>query len=310
MAQAPKAVLLIGGNGVLGTHLAFRLRREYRVISAALEGKSVPVDDTLSVRLNLRDESFIKSLVFRVAPEFVIYLGGPHVTAWAEKEPKVAELYHANGIGEILKSTELTHSKFIYISSCHIFDGHRGNYRETDTISPHLNLGKFKASGENFVRSRASSYAMLRLPPLHGPGHPSRPTFLDVLHQRALEGQPTELQDYELYNFASLSDTADAIATMLAQGVRKGTYHYGGLTRLTHYQLGLLYAQSRGLNEKLISAIERPYAKSAVDRKHPLDFSLNCTEIIKTYSVQTREIEESLAGLSFGEFPGVEPSVG
>ena len=294
MSLGTKAVLIIGGNGYLGVHLAYRLRKDYRVTSASFEGKLVPIKGVLSVRLNFKDENFIKALILRTAPEFVIYIGGPHVTAWAEKEPKVAELYHANGIGEILKTSELVHSQFLYISSCFVFDGHRGNYKETDTISPYMNLGRFKASGENFVRSRASTYSILRLPPLYGRGHPYRPGFLDRLHQRLLNNEPTELQDYELYNFASATETAETIKTMFAQGLRKGTYHYGGLTRLTHFRFAQSYARAFNLNEKLIVPIDRPYAKSSVDTHHKLDFSMNCTEILKAYSVKTYEVEKTL----------------
>jgi dTDP-4-dehydrorhamnose reductase len=294
MSAGTKSVLIIGGNSFLGVHLAYRLRDDYRVVSASFDSELVPVKNVLSVRLNFKDENFTKQLIFKTAPEFVIYLGGSHVTAWAEKEAKIAELFHANGIGEILKSTELLHSKFLYLSSCFVFDGHRGNYKELDTLSPFMNLGRFKASGENFVRSRASNYSILRVPPLYGRGHPYRPGFLDRLHKKLSLSQAVELQDYELYNFASARQTTETIKTMLGQGLKKGIYHYGGLTRLTHYGIGVLYARAFGLNEKLITPIERPYVNSLVDSQHRLDFSMNCTEILKTYPVKTFEVEETL----------------
>ncbi|RYZ86396.1 MAG: NAD-dependent epimerase/dehydratase family protein [Proteobacteria bacterium] len=291
---SPKGVLIVGGNSFLGAHLCYALRKDFRVISAAIDGESFPIEGVSSVRIDFKEELQIRNLVYRTAPDYILYLGGSHSVAWNEKNSKISELHHANGAGELIKHSELFHTRVIYFSTCYVYDGHRGNYKEQDTLSPSLTLGKYKVGGENLVKSRSSNYLILRVPPIYGKGHPYRSGFLDLLRMRLTHSKPVELQNYELYNFASAFSVTETVRTILNQGVRKGIYHYGGLSRLTHFELGTLFAQKHGLNENLIAPIKQPYSGSMISSDNRLDYSLNSSEIMSTYGVKNYEIEDAL----------------
>lgn len=286
--------MIIGGNSFLGAHLCYALRDDFRVTSVLLEGDSLPIDGVTSVRIDFKDEAQVRTLIYRTSPDYILYLGGSHNVGWNEKNAKIAELYHANGVGEVLKHSELFHAKILFFSSCFVYDGHRGNYKEQDTLSPSISLGRFKVGGENLVKGRSSSYAIIRIPPLYGKGHPFRSGFLDLLRMRLTNAQAMELQDYELFNFASVHSVTEVVRTILNQGIRKGVYHYGGLSRLTHFELAKLFARKFGFNENLVSAIDRPYSSSLFTSTNRLDYSLNSSEIMNYYGVKNYEIEEAL----------------
>ncbi len=286
--------MIIGGNSFLGAHLSYALKDDYRVTSVAIDGDSLPIDGVTSVRIDFKDEVQVRTLIYRTSPDYILYLGGSHSIGWNEKNAKIAELYHANGVGEILKHSELFHAKMIFFSSCFVYDGHRGNYKEHDTLSPSVSLGRFKVGGENLVKGRSSSYAIIRIPPLYGKGHPFRSGFLDLLRMRLTNAQAMELQDYELFNFASAHSVTEVVRTIIHQGIRKGVYHYGGLSRLTHYEFARLFARKFGFNENLVSAIDRPYSSSLFTSENRLDYSLNSSEIMNYYGVKNYEIEEAL----------------
>lgn len=288
-----KNIFIVGQNNLLGIHLAYTLSKYNRVFMGDFNGRPVSIQNTVSFSFNLKEEKWIKSFFARVAPEIIIYIGASHAPSYNEKEHKIAELFHSSAIGEVLKQSERVSSKFLYLSSSLVFDGSKGNYKESDTISPYSNLGRFKANGENVTKNRTTHFTILRTPPLIGKGHPKKPGFLDNLHKRILSQEQTDVQNYEIYNFASIPDTVKVIEALIKRDFKKEVYHYGGLTKLTHYELACLYANACNLDMKYISPIDRPHEKSMVHSLHRLDFSINSSEVIKNCGVHSYEIEDA-----------------
>lgn len=292
MAQA-KGIFIVGGSGFLGTHLALRLKDKHRVIST-YQSYSIPIPGVLSVPLTFQDDVWLKTLILRFQPDVILYIIGNRDVEWVEGNQKTAERLHATGPGEILKHAEIYQPKLIYVSTCYVFDGQRGNYKETDSISPANALGKFKAGGENFIYTRSHHYNIIRTSPIYGIGHPWRPTLVDTLRVKLSNGERIELQNYELHSFAPVSGIADVVEKLIDQGPKQGIYHYGGLTRLTHYEFGVMFAKAFGFNPGLITPRKKPSERLLISENQKLDFSLNSSEIIKSLQVQSYEIGDGL----------------
>lgn len=297
-ARAP-GIVIVGGTGFLGTHLARSLRPRARVVATYAKHR-VPLEGVLTIPMDVRDVAGIRRILLAQKPDAVVYLGGPEDLAWVDANSKLADKVFASGAGDVLHAAEMVSARFIYVSSASIFDGTKGNYSETDTISPMTLLGKLKASGETLVRGRSTNTTVLRLSPLVGSAHPWRPSLFDRL-RRALEaGAKIELRDDEYQSWVTVSSAVAAIEAIIDRAPKSSLYHFGGLTRLTPLEMGRLFARTMGYEENSVTsgivAKKRVLQKGMIilPEGEKFDYSLNCTEIIRTLGVRAFPIEEAL----------------
>jgi dTDP-4-dehydrorhamnose reductase len=186
-------------------------------------------------------------------------------------------------------------AKFVYVSSSAVFDGLKGNYKETDAVSATSTFGKMKAAGENIVRSRAGNAAVLRLSPLVGSSHPWRPTLFDRIRAALSAGERVELFDDEWHSWAPVSAAVEAIEAAIDRAPKGSLFHYGGLTRLTPFEIGRMFATATGFDPDLVQARKRPQPKStpADADAQRWDYSLNSSEIIRALGVSAAPIEKT-----------------
>ncbi len=291
--------MIIGGNGFLGSHLANSLKKRARVV-VTYHSHHVPIEGVLSLPIDIRDGASLKRIMYGQRPDAVVYLGGPEDARWVDENPKIAEKVFASGPGEILQAAEINSARFLYVSSTSVFDGTRGNYLESDNISPNTLLGKVKASGENLVRGRSNNSSILRLSPLVGSSHPWRPSFFDRLRTSLAAGKTVEIYDHELHSWLSIRDAVAGIRGLLTElttnNPKNTLYHLGGLTRLSAYEISRMFARKFGFPENHIIVKKRAVQKGMLPLAdgEKFDFSLNSSEFIRAIGVRPTAIEETL----------------
>ncbi len=292
-------VVIVGGNGFLGSHLARSLRKRARVVVTYAKNQ-VPLEGVLSLPIDVRDVGGMRKIIYAQKPDAVIYLAGSEDPEWVDKNPKMADKVFVSGVGDVLHAAEIMSAKFLYVSGSNVFDGTRGNYLESDHISPMNLLGKLKASGETLVRGRSNSASILRLSPLVGSSHPWRPSLFDRLRKALESGTKFELRDDEYQSWASVSSAVAAIEAMIDRAPKSALYHFGGLTRLTPLEIGQLFARELGYSEEIIAKLLVP--KKRVIQKgmihlpegEKFDYSLNSSAIIRALEVKVCSIENQI----------------
>ncbi len=288
-------VLIVGGNGFLGSHLARSLRKQARVITTYLKNR-VPIEGVLSLPIDLRDSNGMKRILNANKPDVVIFLGGPEDSAWVDAHAKIAEKVFSAGASDVLHLSEMISARFIYVSNTSVFDGTRGNYKETDNVSPMTLLGKLKAGGENAVRSRATNGVVLRLSPLVGSAHPWRPSQFDRLRAALQAETPLEFSDEEYHSWLTVSDAVAGITAAVHRAPKGATLHVGGLTRMTSFELAKLYAKSHGFSETFVKAKKKVITKGMIilPEGEKFDFSLNSTEMMRATDFSPSSIEDRI----------------
>jgi len=278
-----KAVLIIGGSGFVGTHLALKLRENYRVY-ATYSTRPMTIPGVTFIPARAENSQWIRTLIYSFRPEYVIYAAGSPSLEFARKEPKIAEAVHTGGPVVVADAIGSVGSKFIFLSSCYTFDGSKGNYREAETLIPESALGKVKVGGENFVRSKSSNHVIIRSVPLIGRGNGHRPTFLDEWRIKLDRGEPLMLLSNELHSFTTVKALTDMIVRILESGARNTVFHFGGLDKLSWFSLGRLFAERFGYSPELI--------QSTVDGPE-VDYSLNSTRAVQQLKIKPLLLKES-----------------
>ena len=279
-----RSVLIIGGSSAVGTHLALAMRENFKVF-ATYHKHPIKIPGVTSLPLAADDREWAKRVVYLAKPDAVIFAAGSNSVAAAEADPRIAEHVHVGGPATVADVADILQPKFIYLSNCFVFDGSKGNYHEEDTALPFINIGKSKMGGENFVRGRSMNYFIIRSSPLIGRGNGFRNSFFDQVRMALQKGERIELQNNDTHSFGLMSSLTELIIRAVESGVKNKLVHYGGLTKLTHYEWAVQFAKRFGFDPSLVVA-----ARGGSVRK---DYSLNSSEAVQLLKLKPLLLEES-----------------
>ena len=293
-----KTILIVGGSGFVGGSLALRLREGYRVFTTHNK-HPVQIRGVTSLLCPVENRNWVKRILYGIEPYFIIYAAGNASTGWCEAHTREAELMHNSGAGNFLSQTDSRLAKFIYLSNPYTFDGMRGNYREGDNVLPQNQMGKVKLGGENYVRSKAIWYSIIRSSPLFGRSTGSNLSFLDQLRIRMNRGEKIELSADETHSFAPAEGFLDAIERVIESAPKNKIFHYGGLTKMTYYDFGVEFARYFGFDEKLLIAKRSVSRRKSTktEQEEPYDFSLNSSAIANTLQVKPMHLQDGFERL-------------
>jgi dTDP-4-dehydrorhamnose reductase len=283
-----RSVLIVGGNGFVGSTLARELRESYTV-TCTYQGAYTPVRGVQWMRLGaLNDKNACKAVVNKVSPEVVIYCAGSNDLLGAEQNVQKTQLAHSNGVNNVFATSDTLKAKFIYLSSDYVFSGVDGNYSETSTAIPAFQLGKAKLGAENFLRSRSLNYAIIRAAPLLGRGTLEHPSFVDQLREAALRKRKVKLPSKVMHNPVHTSMLVHAIRRLIDLDIRNKILHLGGLSKVSMSELAQGVVTRLGLDPATVEVSDS--ASTAL----PSDYSLNFTETLSLIESEPLFLERSL----------------
>lgn len=292
MTQGVKSVLIFGGSGFVGTHLAMSLRNDYKVY-ATYFSHPIQIPGVTFIPCHVSRRDWMQKMITTIQPDIVISaLGNPDLQ-WCMKNPKDAERVHADGPSSLALIVGMNPPLFIFLSNSYVFDGTHGNYHENEiTLSSNL-LGKLTSSTESVIRSKCMNYLILRSSPIFGRGNGKNLSFLDRLRMSLDRNQRFEAPHHELHSFVYAPSFIAAVKALIQSGIKNKIFHFGGLTKLTHYEFSRRYAKFFGYDEMLISIQPQKEAPTLTPERGVLDFSLNSTLSYQTLKVQPLLLEES-----------------
>jgi dTDP-4-dehydrorhamnose reductase len=290
--MSTKSILILGGSGFIGSHLASKLSKKYKVF-ATYHSHPYSIPGTTYLPFSLDNKIWMKRVLHIVQPDTIIYLLGNNDERWIERKTKLAEHLHSDGPGNLVNPSEATQPRFIYISTPHVFDGAKGNYKEYDILMPNSLLGRIKIAGENVVKSKFLNYVIIRSSPLFGRGSGvgSR-TFFDKLRLNLSTGQPFEATPNEVHSFGAVEGLAEMIHRIIDLGVRNKILNYGGITKLSYFEFARKFALRFKFDPNLIVA-KRSETKNLYEKNAVLDFSLNSSPTVELLKVKPLLLEES-----------------
>lgn len=294
-----KSVLIVGGSGFVGSHLALKLREKHKVY-ATYHQQPFAMPHVTYIPSKLENRDWVKRVVYTLKPDVIVYAAGDNDLDRAEKDDRRTDVLHAAGPANVANVSEIIHSKFIYISSSYVFDGNRGNYHENEIALPWSVLGKAKISGENYIRGKCLNYVLVRPAPLFGRSLGNHPTFLDRMRMALDRGQKVEVPTQELHGFASIYEFTEMVSRVIDSGVRNRIVHFGGVTKVNHLDFGKRIAAKFGYDPELVIPAKKKQTKSgsSIIDEPTLDYSLNSSLMAELLKLKPLELHESLANFA------------
>jgi dTDP-4-dehydrorhamnose reductase len=286
--MSQKKILIIGGSGFVGSHLARTLSGSHSV-TATWRNEATPIPGVEFIRFNaLHDKDKCMALVQKIEPQVVIYAAGSNDLKKAESEPNPTQIAHISGPNHMLIASEYVKAKYLYFSNDSVFSGDEGNFSEADTAIPGFALGKAKLGAENYIRSRSLNHVIFRCAPLLGRGPLDHPSWLDHLREESLHGKFKPLSRKTLQNPVHIRELVTAIERVMDQDIRNKTLHIGGLTKVSPYDLAVRFLKTFGLAGGGLPS-------ATPDSEAPIqDHTLNFTQSLKLLQTEPLFLEQSL----------------
>jgi len=281
-----KRILIVGGNGYVGSSLAKALAPLHEV-HCTYRKALTPIDGvTYHCFDQIADKDYCRALADKMNPQVIIYCAGKNDPDLYEEDQNLAQLIFSGGPGAMLSATEIMKPKFILISSDYVFAGNDGNYGESDNPLSFTQFGKAKIGGENATKTRSMNYTILRAAPLMGRGTMDHPSWLDAMRTKLILGKPISVPAKVFHNPVSISLLIQAAQKVIELDIRNKIIHVGGLSKVSPYEFAILFAQKFGFNEAQITA-------SDIETHSIYDYSLNFSDTIKLFEAESLLLEQS-----------------
>jgi dTDP-4-dehydrorhamnose reductase len=283
-------ILIVGGNGYVGSTLARELSAEHSVFST-FQNELTPQKNITYFQLSLlQDKESCRNLTLKVDPDVIIYCAGSNDLLYCEQEQNIrpTQMVQSTGASNFLAASDSVKAKFIYLSSDYIFSGVDGNYTEEDSAIPAFQLGKAKMGAENFIRSRSLNYLIIRSAPLMGRGTLDHPSWLDKIRESVLTQKKVKLPGKSVHNPVHISFLVEIIRQAISLDLKNKTLHVGGLSKVSLFECAQIFVNQLRMDPAFIEPSD------ASSNAMPSDYSLNFSHTLKLIQVEPLLLEESL----------------
>jgi UDP-glucose 4-epimerase len=215
-----KRVLVTGGAGFIGSHVAERLHSlgwETHVLDSLATGveANVPAGATLHVA-DIRSEDDLRR-VFSRRFQAVVHCAAQTSVERSMKDPAFDREVNVTGTRLLLEAAwESGAGRFVFISSGGAIYGETDGAATEDSVpGPRSFYGMHKFAAEEFVRASGVSYAILRPSNVYGSRQRSDAEggVLSIFRERLLAGLPLEIHGdgNQLRDFVYVGDVVDAV---------------------------------------------------------------------------------------------------
>ncbi len=275
-------ILITGGDGYVGSNIVDFFQKSGALVYPTVVKSA---GDRRKIKMDIREKSQVEKIVKKIVPDVVIHTAALSNLGACEKDPKLAEEINYLGTKNLVDVVRrYSKTKFIFFSSDYVFDGEKGNYKETDKPSPLTVYGKTKLTSEEYIKSRAKNYIILRTVNVFGRGG----NFFNFVTQSLTKGEEIDVFSNVNFTPTSIDFLISAIDTLIAKDF-KGVIHIAGQEKVSRYQFAEKIAKALGADTKLVKKGKQ--LRGGVISK---DSSLNTCLLEKTIGTRGPSIEMAL----------------
>ncbi len=286
-------LLITGASGLFGSKLAeIATSKKFEVYSGYSQDN--PTYGT-KIRFDITDKTNVEKAFSKITPEVIVHAATLTDVDKCEISKELAWKINVEGTKNIVETAKKSHSFLVYVSTDYVFDGEKGNYRETDSPNPQNYYGLTKLKAEELVQNTLKEYCVVRASVIYGaqPAAGKINFALWLINKLKNKEAPKVLVDQ--WNSPTLNTNMANMTLEIIERKLTGTYHISGATRISRYEFAKELARTFHLNVDLIApTLMTQFSWSA---KRPKDSSLDTTKAqhtLKNKPLQTPQALEQL----------------
>ncbi len=284
-------VLISGGSGLLGQYLNIELSKEYEILTLYNQHPG-NCREFNSFKLDITDFENLVQQVEEFSPNIIIHAAAISTPMLSEKL-SAKEVYktNVNATKIIAEQSEKVDAKLIYLSTDLVYAGYRGSMlNEISKLIPISLYAETKLMGETKIQETLDNYVILRTALLYGFGLNHSKCHFHDMYNNLKENKEVKLFSDQYRTPLSLYEAARIISSLIKLNIKGEIINFGGLERISRYELGEMLCDIGNLNKGLLNKITMDDIQNL-----PIveDVSLN-TDKLQSYGIKQKGIEESI----------------
>ncbi len=286
-------LLITGASGLFGSKLAeIATGKNYEVYSGYSQGR--PIYGT-AAQFDISDKNKVEETFKKVDPEVVVHAATLTDVDKCETNKELAWKINVEGTKNIADAAKKNHSFLIYISTDYVFNGEKGQYKETDITNPVNYYGLTKLKAEELVNNSIEESCIARASVIYGslPAAGKINFALWLVNKLRKNEAPKAVTDQ--WNSPTLNTNMAEMTLEIIERKLTGIYHISGATRISRYDFAKLVAQTFNLETNLITPSTT--AEFSWPAKRPRDSSLDTLKAQKILKNKPLQIHQALEQL-------------
>jgi len=285
-------LLITGASGLFGGKLAqIAQTKKHQVHRGYNQTKPML---GYPIQFDVTNNKQVQQVFQKTKPDTVVHAASLTNVDTCETNKKLAWKTNVQGTKNIIRQAKENNAFLIYISTDYIFNGEKGNYKETDKPDPINYYGLTKLEAEYQVQT-LKNYCIARPSVIYG----STPAAGKINFVLWIINMLKNNQQIKAAIDQTTSPTLNTnLANMILEIAEKqltGTYHLSGATPITRYNLAIQIAETFNLNKNLILPVSMDYFKFPA--KRPKNSTLDTTKAKQTLTKKPLEINQALETL-------------
>ena len=286
-------VVVTGSNGLLGQSLINLLLKEkevYKVFGLSRGDNRSGRDDFSYISIDITNEKKLKEILLETEPNVIINTAAMTQVDDCEGDRKACDLLNVSVVEWLGEISEKIEAHLIHLSTDFIFDGIKGNYKETDVPNPLSYYGVSKLKSEEVLINSKISYTILRTILVFGKVYDmSRSNIVLWVKSMLEKGKEITIVDDQFRSPTYVEDLA--LACKIAMDKKaKGIFNISSNELLSVYEIVQQIADVFHLDKKLIKAISTSTLNQTAPRPAKTGFDLSKTNrVLEFYPESFKE---------------------
>lgn len=288
-------ILITGSNGLLGQKIVRQAQKKGITFLATSKGENrnsdCPTENYQS--LDICKEDDIAKMFANFQPTHVIHTAAITNVDACELNPEECELVNVTATRYLFEAAQNINAHFQLLSTDFIFDGEKGNYKETDEPNPLSVYAKSKVDGEALLlKSDYKNHSIVRTIIVYGIGNNlSRNNIICWAKEALGKGQAMNIID-DQFRAPTWADDLAWACLRICELNKIGIYHISGPETLSIYTIVERVANYFGLSTETLTKTDSSTLNQPAKRPPRTGFDLTKSRDELGYNPKT--LEETL----------------
>ena len=296
-------VIITGSNGLLGQSLLNLLSEEkekYEVYGFSKGINRSGREDFTYVSIDITNEENLRKSIKEIQPDFIINTAAMTQVDDCENNKKACDLLNVDVVKWLSEIADEINAHVIHISTDFIFDGVKGNYKETDTPNPISYYGLSKLKSEEVLTSSNINFTILRTILVYGKVFDmSRSNIVLWVKQMLEEGKEITIVDDQYRTPTYVLDLAMACKISMDKKAT-GIFNISSNKLMSVFEITQAIAEVFNLDKSLLKPISTSTLNQTAPRPAKTGFDLSKTNKVldfypKTFKEDLQKFKETLS---------------
>lgn len=289
-----KKILITGSNGLLGQKVTkLFTENNYQVFAVSKGENRIESFSNFTYKsLDLTNLDKVDAYLETIQPNYIINCAAMTNVDQCETDKETCKILNVDLVKTITNYCKKSTAFLVQISTDFIFDGKKGNYKETDKPNPLNYYGQSKLEAEQIIVNSKINFAILRTILVYGKVENPNRSNIVLWIKSALENKQTINLITDQYRTPTYNiDLANTCYQVVNKSV-KGIFNISSSKLLSVYEIGLQVAKTFNLDSNLIKKITTKELNQKAKRPAKTGFNLSKSE--KELGVTFSTFQENL----------------